>query len=225
MHDAAGPPDDRPRLYEPLGARARLVSTRVRAWVAIATIYAVAGRFVADAVHAGNRADAWRRAVEGTGSVETALQLQRDGETLNKVGWLCIIISAVALVYWSYGIICNAVARGVRGIHRAEAFYWLLPIFGIGLALKPLQHSVRSVGYSEHRLTRWLWVAYIHLFVAMFVTYALLRTTVDIPTIASKLDSLDTQAQIRWIVALWFLLSATVAMLAIRHTDRSVSKI
>lgn len=225
MTDAAGPPTDRPRLYEPLGAGAPLVSTRVRAWAAIIAIYAVAGTAVADALQAGKRVDAWRDAVAGTGTIETALQVQRDGETLGKVGWLCVAISAVALVFWTYGIIRNATARGVRGIHRAEAFYWFLPLFGIRLALRPLQHSVRNVGYSEHRLTRWLWVAYIHLFVAIFVTYALLRTTVNVTSIESALDRLNTQRQILWVVAAWFAGSATVAMLAIRHTDRSVSKI
>jgi hypothetical protein len=43
--------------------------------------------------------------------------------------------------------------------------------------------------------------------------------------VASQLDSLDTQVQILWVFAVWVCCSATVAMLAIRHTDKSVSKI
>lgn len=225
MHDATGIPPDRPRLYEPLGEGATLISTQVRAWMAIAAIYLVAATSVADAVLAGRRADAWRSAVDGTGTLERALQLQGDGETLTQLDWLCIAVSAVALVFWTYGILRNATARGVRGVHRAAAFYWFLPLLGIGLAIRPLQHCVRNVGYSEHRLTRWLWVAYIHLVVMFFVTYALLRTTVNVATVASQLDSLDTQAQILWVFAVWVFCSATVAMLAIRHTDKSVSKI
>jgi hypothetical protein len=224
--DAEQPADDRPLLFEPMGAGAALVATRVRAWLAIATIYTVAASSIADAVHAGDRAEAWRRAVDGTGTVESALQVQHDGGTLRWLGWACIAASAVALVFWSSGILRNATARGVRGVHRAEAFSWFIPLVGIGRAIRPLQISVRWVGYSEHRLTRWLWVAYIHLFVAMFITLGLLRSqVVATDSDSAVLDSLATQSTIRWVLAAWIVCSATVAMLAIRHTDRSLSKI
>lgn len=210
-------------MYEPLGAGAHLTSTRTQAWASIVAIWSVvtvAGYFAAKA---GAHADAWRRAVAGT--LAAAQQLQRELSTIGRLSWVCTGVSAVALVLWTHGVLRNGIARGVRGVGRAEALYWLLPLFGIRLAITPLRHVVSSVGYSEHRLGRWLWVAYIHLFVMFFTTLGIMRSAVTATTVASTLDALDTQAQILWAVTVWMVGSATIATLAIRHTDRAVSSI
>ena len=212
-------------MYEPLGADVRLSSTRVQAWMSIVAIWSVVAAAVAFALKAGASADAWRRAVSGTGTVTAAQQLQSGLSTINRISWLCTVVSAVALVLWTHGILRNAISRAVRGVSRAEAFYWFLPLLGIRLAITPLRHVVKSVGCSEHRLGRWLWVAYIHLFVVFFTSLAMMRSAVTATTVASKLDALDTQAQILWIVVVWMVFSATIATLAIRHTNRAVSSI
>jgi len=213
-------------MFEPVGLHATLQPTRVQSWLAIGAIWSVVAAAATRTWKAHDYADRWRRAVAGTVSVADARRGHDVIVTLDRIGWVCVGASAVALVLWTHGVARNAIARGVRGVDLQRARWsWLIPLLGIGRSIAQLRQAVKGVGYSDHRLGRWLWVAYIHFYVVFFTQLAMAHSWVTATTVRAKLDSLDTQTQIMFAVTLWVVASAVIATLAIRHTDRAVSKI
>jgi hypothetical protein len=218
------PPPQGPRVYTVVGAGASVRVTRPFAWLSIVATWLVVATSAALTITSFQKTGAWRDAIVGRVDVSVPLDLQSRLSTINRLSWLAVLIDIVARAWWSRRVVQNAVSRGVPGMRVGVAtFAWFVPLFGLRPGIGQLRRAVQAVDYSDHRLVRWLFAAYVSFFVSLMVIYATVSSWSLATNIDSKLDALDTGNQMLTMATLWSVVWAVLATSAILHADRAVT--
>jgi len=214
----------RPAQFVPVGAGAQLAPTRWRALLAIAGVAAVTVLSVVYCVEGLRRSDRWH---EGNGVLptETAQQLN---DTMRQIGhaiWLALIASAIGFAWWSRAIVLNAQRRGVARLSsRIATVAWFVPWFGLGPAMGQIARSVEGVGYSPHRVKWWNLSSRIGVPIVIFVEFTIGASWAQANNVSEKLDALDRQELLRSFATLWIVCTAVLAIRAVLHAHRAVSR-
>lgn len=226
MHTDAGtlPPPQGPRVYTVVGAGASVRVTRPFAWLAVVGVWLVVLASAALTITAFRETSAWRDAIAGRVDVSVPLGLRSTMSTINRLSWFAVLIGIATRAWWSRRVVQNAVRRGVPGMRVGVAtFAWLIPLFGLRPGIGQLRRAVQAVDYSDHRLVRWLFAAYVSFFVGLMVIYATVSSWSLATDVDSKLDALDTATQMLTVSTLWSAVWAVLATSAILHADRAVT--
>jgi hypothetical protein len=226
MHTDEGalPPPHGQRVYTVVGAGASVRVTRPFAYLSVVATWFVVATSAAVTVTSFQKTSAWRDAIAGRVRVSVPLHLQSRLSTLNRLSWLALLIDLTARAWWSRRVIQNAISRGVRGLRVGVAtFAWFVPLFGVRPGIGQLRHAVRSVDYSDHRLVRWLFAAYVNFFVTLMVLYVTVSSWQLATSVGKKLDALDTGNQMLAIATLALLIWAVLATSAVLHADRALT--
>jgi hypothetical protein len=81
------------------------------------------------------------------------------------------------------------------------------------------------VDYSDHRLVRWLFAAYVSFFVGLMVLYVTVSSWQLASGVDARLDAIDTGNQMLVISTVWSVVWAVLATSAILHADRAVTSV
>jgi hypothetical protein len=220
------PPPEGPRVYTVVGAGASVRVTRPFAWLAVATIWLLVAASAAMTITAFQKVNAWRDAIAGRVDVSVPLDLSSRLTTIIRLSWLAALVGIGARAWWSRRVVQNAVSRGVPGMRVDVAtFAWLVPLFGLRPGIGQLRRAVQAVDYSDHRLVRWLFAAYVSFFVGLMVLYVTVSSWQLASGVDARLDAIDTGNQMLVISTVWSVVWAVLATSAILHADRAVTSV
>jgi hypothetical protein len=218
------PPPGPHQLFDLVGAGVPVRHTRTFAWVTVSAIWAVVLTTWLVGIRLSRVVDELRRVMVRTGSGVAVRRAADALSTVNRVSWVFVGLSAVALAIWSRCVAQNAARRGVVGVSVVAAtFVWFVPLFGIRRGIQQLRRAVTAVDYSDHRLVRWLWTAYVNFFVSLFVFVATTARSAWAMDLSLRVDGLELRSRLLYVSAIWLAVSTEFATTAILHADRAVS--